>query len=362
MIEKKERKVNTYLIVALFLSVGFILMALVLHQVKNYEKSVLQVYADQQDSYVQLVLEQIYLVDDRDSEEIVSKIIGTLDTSSNKHWTLAESDSMVFVKDVTETNKFRGFTTETYYVSDSAKAFIDNLSMNKVKHSFIEMNDEEYIASGVRFEYNGANYKICLLTNTDIVLDHNAYLSAKTNVSLLGVLLFVLLIISNIFFGIYTEKWYKKYKSEKEIQKELRLTVNKLSEELGKDSLYDTRYMLFGIAAMPGILKKLEDRNAFPLSLAFSRCSDADSMNDFLAGIATIFGRNVFRFKYSETDILFIGIKEEFKRDDFSAIVEQYEAKVLAFDYIEEMTLEPLEEHVDNFCKKAVEDGEHTVL
>lgn len=104
---------------------------------------------------VQLVLDQINLKDNRDDEQIIKDILGAMDASSNRYWTFSKDQSMLFVKDVTETNKYKGVNTATYYISDSAKEFLNNLSVNNVIHSYIEINDNRYIASGVMFEYKG---------------------------------------------------------------------------------------------------------------------------------------------------------------------------------------------------------------
>ena len=97
---------------------------LVWYQIANFEAGMLDVCATQQDAYVQLVLDQINIKSNRDNEEIITEILGSLDASSNKYWTFSKNEAMVFVKDVLETNKYQGFTTATYYVSESAKAFL----------------------------------------------------------------------------------------------------------------------------------------------------------------------------------------------------------------------------------------------
>ena len=89
-------------------------------QMKSYEDSILSIYAEQQDAYVQLVLDQINLKDNRNDEQIIKEILETMDASSNHYWTFSKDQSMLFVKDITETNKYKGVTASTYYMSDSA--------------------------------------------------------------------------------------------------------------------------------------------------------------------------------------------------------------------------------------------------
>ena len=110
-------------------------------QISIYESGILEVCATQQDAYVQLVLDQINIKSNRDDEQIIKEILGTMDASSNRYWTFLKDQSMLFVKDVTETNKYKGVTPATYYISDSAKDFLDSLTVNNVTHSYIDVND-----------------------------------------------------------------------------------------------------------------------------------------------------------------------------------------------------------------------------
>ena len=56
-------------------------------------------------------------------------------------------------------------------------------------HESIRMDGVRYVASGVKFEYNSAEYKICLLTNDTVILDNNIFLSSKIGLYVFGVLL-----------------------------------------------------------------------------------------------------------------------------------------------------------------------------
>ena len=128
------------------------------HQAQEYERSTLAIYAEQQDAYVQLVLDQINLLEDRSDEEIVQNILGSLDTSGRKYWTLTKDQALLFVKDITETNRYKGLTTETFFTSDSAAHFLKKLAVNRVVHQMITLDGDRYVASGVIFEYNGAQF------------------------------------------------------------------------------------------------------------------------------------------------------------------------------------------------------------
>ena len=112
---QKKRDFRIWIVAGVMMTLVVICVCCAWAQMKKYERGVLDVYAVQQDGYVQLVLDQINLQEDQDSEEIVHNILETLDASSNHYWTLSDAGSLVFVKDVLETNRYKGFTQESYY-------------------------------------------------------------------------------------------------------------------------------------------------------------------------------------------------------------------------------------------------------
>lgn len=158
-------------------TVSFILFS---YEIKQFENGILDVVATSQDGYVRLVLDQINLKENREDEEIVKNILSTLDASNNKYWTFSKGDTLLFVKDVLETEKYKSFTASTYYHSISSQQFYDKLTKNKVIHEVIHINNHNYIASGTVFSYNGSEYRLALLSNEDAILENNIYLKGKT--------------------------------------------------------------------------------------------------------------------------------------------------------------------------------------
>lgn len=98
--KKKKREVSAWLVtlgaIAVILIIGFLAWL----QLGTYERGILDVYAVQQDGYVQLVLDQINLIENDTDEALVNDILATFDASSNKYWTLSHDDALVFIKDV----------------------------------------------------------------------------------------------------------------------------------------------------------------------------------------------------------------------------------------------------------------------
>lgn len=342
-------------------SVLFVLAigALAYLQLKNYESGVLDIYARQQDGYVQLVLDQINLLEDREDEEIVNNILATLDASTNQYWTMSRQDAMVFVKDVLETNRYKGFTTATYYVSDSAQDFIDNLKFDDVSHSNIQVGERIFIASGVKFKYNGGQYRICLLTSSDTVLDHNAYLSAKVNLSVLAIIVLAAFVILGIVLARMSEKWYKAYEEEQAIDRELRKNVERLSEELTKENLYDSRHMAFQAKALPMLLQKIEIRNVWPLTFLFLHFEEKKDRDAYLKNSQAILDKRVMRLVWDDKRILLVALNcPDIADSDLISIIGERKIKIegrLQLDTEPELYLENV---FGKFAEQVMSHGE----
>lgn len=280
--KKKKSEVNVWLVTLSVLLVVLVIGFLAWLQLDTYEHGILDVYAVQQDGYVQLVLDQINLIKDESDEAIVNDILATLDASSNKYWTLSKEDALVFIKDVQETNRYKGFTTATYFVSDSARDFIKELQVNRVVHRTIELNDVPYIASGVKFEYGGEEYRICLLTTSAIILDHNAYLSAKINLFILFIIILAVFIVGGLVLSIIAQNRYKALAQSAEDNKQLREQIERLTELFTRQELYNTRYMAFCEPAVEILIDKLEQRDIWPLNYIVVKCSSEEQRNQFM--------------------------------------------------------------------------------
>lgn len=202
------------------------------YTVAQFEDGIVDIAAVQQDEYVQLVLDQINLKENRDEEEIITKILSTLDASSTRYWTFTKEETMLFVKDVLETNKYKGFTSSTYYDSDSAQKFYQNLKLDSVEHQTIHLNDRSYIASGTAFSYNGSTYRLVLLSNRESILENNSFLRGKTElyINYCGLIL-ILLLCSCVLAWKYDRVTADKNKANAEIQK-LNDTILKLNHEV----------------------------------------------------------------------------------------------------------------------------------
>lgn len=278
-------------------------------QMKQYEKGLLDVCATGQDGYVQLVLDQINLNQNRDDEEIITDILGTLDASSNKYWTFSKDQAMLFVKDVTETNKYKGFTTSTYYVSDSAKDFLNNLKLNRVSHSEIEIEGKNYIASGVVFEYNSNEYRLCLLTNRDVFLENNTFLGAKSElITLIGAVLVMLLLVPTFAVRKLQQETDRAEDAEDTVR-ELNNKIIELNDQLNDKYFYDTKNSVWAIDALPTFVEKLKERKVSPVTAVHISCRDEEHRLEFLNSSAITLDKNVLRYECKDSGLLFLMIQ-----------------------------------------------------
>lgn len=356
---KKLKRVNAWVVIIAVLAFVALVGGIAWSQLHTYEEGVLDVYAVQQDGYVQLVLDQINLQENRENEEIVQNILGTLDASSNRYWTLSETDSLVFVKDVLETNRYKGFTTETYYTSKSAESFIHNLEDDRVTHSMISINDRTYVASGVRFSYNGKTYHMCLLTGEDAVLDQNTYLSAKVSLILLVMLALAVVICGGVVLAMLAEKWYQKYSSTEQENLMLTATIEKLNHERTKDMLFHTRYTAFDRKALPTLLEKMEQKAVWPLEMLIVRCEEGNKRQSFMGSIQIYLDRKTIRVILDDTYIALLTMQSECRTmSEAGEMIHDMGGELVARKQLEERPQQYLEAEFSELWKGVTDDGQ----
>lgn len=281
-------------------------------QLYNYEQGVLDVYATQQDGYVQLVLEQIRLASKRGANpEEIENIVGTLDASTNRYWTLSRQNSLVFVKNVMETNRYQGFTTASYYHTSSAQSFVQTLERDRVTHSTITIDEQPYIASGVMFVYHGVHYRVCLLTNANTVLDHNAYLTAKINLTTLGVVALCAFVVFIELLSYLADKYRRLYVREATANDVLRQQTEKLNATLQKEDLYDARRTAYTVRALPMLWQKLEGLDPYPMTFLILRCPGEELQQNFLQFTRFQMSNKILRVFLDADHILLLLLRAE---------------------------------------------------
>ena len=355
------KKITNIKVISVLIILAAVIMAVIgWHEAKDYEQSVLAIYAEQQDAYVQLVLDQINVLDDRSDEEIVKKILGSLDTSGRKYWTLTKDQALLFVKDVMETKRYKGLTTETFFTSDSAAKFLQDLEINRVIHETIQMDGVRYVASGVIFEYNGAEYKICLLTNDTVILDNNIFLSSKIGLYVFGVLLLGLLLVVSMIFANVLDLREKRMKAMKEHITGLNKVLTEQTEMIREMNWYHTRWSVFKPSAMEMFVQKIVQRQIVPVvfvSLAF----DSEEQRDyFLQKAQILLDEKVVRFEREYGDglvLLFL----RYQAQEVEKALELMKSQGASFRTEKQMECREaftLQETYESFMTQILQEGE----
>ena len=294
--KKKNGQKRNYISVSLVLLVMTLIVAglvvLTFFEMKRYEEGILDVCATQQDSYVQLVIDQINLKENRTDQEIIESILSTLDSSSNRYWTFSKQQTMLYVKDALETNRYQALTADSYYTTDSANVFIDDLMLNKVIHERIELEGKDYIASGALFEYGGDEYRICLLTNTTVLLDNNKFLGSKEELIILFIIIYSVIFILPIVMTIIHNRLKKKILETSSDLNTVNASVERLNELLSVSDIYDNRKNLFRLSNITLFLDEFrEQRKAFPIAFIAVRYAEKETVAKFFGKNSVALGR-----------------------------------------------------------------------
>lgn len=312
--KKKNVEFNYNLLTATVVIVTVIFAVVGLAQLAVYDNNILEIYADQQDDYVQLVLDQINMKKYYSDEEIIEDILNSLDASGQKYWTLSKDESILFVKDVTETYRYKGFTTETYYISDSAKEFLDGLNVNYVTHSIIFMDDDEYVASGVKFEYHDSYYRICLLTNRNVILENNSFLSAKVTLYIVFVLMIAASVISTIALGTSVVVNKRKINRLSDDNEEKNLKIVELNKALKANNAYQPKWNLYDESVLNVFAKKFQENGTRPIALILLQFDLTSDRNIFLEKAQFLLDKKVLRFApYSDNELLLVFVQYDMR-------------------------------------------------
>lgn len=278
------------------------------YQLQHYEDNLLEIYAGQQDAYTQLVLDQINLVGGRSDEGMVRDILSSIDGSNSQYWTLSKNNALVYVKDGADTARYKGLSSESYYAADTARTFVEGLQRDRVVHGVIELDGRRFIASGVVFSYNGGEYQLCLLTSEYVVVDHNAYMLARTNLSIAILLTLFLFLTGVLLMGLRGDKWLKRARKTEKENQSLRRQLSELGSAMATGSVYDAHLGAFSMEWVPAFLKKLKAQDAWPVTLVRLTFPGEEKAASFLTSLSYIFSRDVVRF-YEGTDVLLAFLK-----------------------------------------------------
>lgn len=283
----------------LIIMTGFLILSICLaaKAFKAYEGGILDICATQQDSYVKLVVSQINLKENRDDQEMISRILGTLDQSSGRYWILSKDQQMLFVKDTLETNRYKQLTAGSYYGDGDAGDFFEGLDSGQAAHARIMLGQKEYIASGMLFENGGETYKVCLMTNTDVILDDNEFLGAKSMLLALMGIIYAIIFVLPLSMATAWNKKTALYEEMDNNIKKMRLRIDKMNARLSLEDIYDNRKNIFQLYMLPMFIKEYKTRSdAFPVSFLAYRYKEGSTAADFFIKNGVLLGKRDIKF------------------------------------------------------------------
>jgi hypothetical protein len=212
----------------------------------------------------------------------------------------------LFVKNVTETSKYQGSSTEDFNLDEAGEAFFAALTLNRVQHTILLLNGERYVASGTLFSYNDKTYHLCLLTDETVILDNNDFLSVKIEMYIYILVILVTLLVVTMTAEILTQrKEINIHKSRDRIEV-LNRYVGELEAELQEKESYNSRYNVYGMQMIDSFMLQL-DMNSVR-RVVFARLHFPNEMVKikFLSDAETLLDQNVLRFQEDSGDILLL--------------------------------------------------------
>ncbi|MDO4877313.1 MAG: hypothetical protein Q3987_08020, partial [Oscillospiraceae bacterium] len=102
MSNSRTKYVAAVTIGAVFIAI--LLSAFAWWEIVNYEQGVAELYAQEQDGYVEIVARQIERYGDVAGDKFVEDTIEMLDSTSQRYWTLDNTQYFLFVKSINETD------------------------------------------------------------------------------------------------------------------------------------------------------------------------------------------------------------------------------------------------------------------
>jgi len=288
-----------------------VIMALIMeiyafYQLGIYEQGFLEIYAVEQDGYVKTTLDQIERLGDEATEENITAIIASLDATTSKYWMLSTENNILFIKSVTETNKYKNYNADSYYSSGSAMDFVRSLERGKVTHALITLDDGRYIASGGIFTWKNQSYRICLLTLDKAIMDQNIMLEPKHTIIIHLTITLALFLVTVIATVNILAKRRVELETEKSRNIELNDNIEHLDKLLKREIAYDANNHIFSMSVLPEFLEKLDKKDVRPLCMAYFEFDFPFLKDEFLADITVLLDRDVIRFDATGLGVLIL--------------------------------------------------------
>ncbi len=286
------------------------------YYLNQFRNGILQVYARQQDAFVKLVLDQINLHKSEGDKEVITDIIATLDSSNSRYWTLSEDNSILFIKNIQETNRYKGFTPKTYFSTEEGMSFLDDLKLNHVSHTIFEIDGQVYVISGTLFNFGGHEYNLALMTDRDVILEENTFLAADImiRVVIFGLLLlglFAFLGMTYVIIGLENEIDQKDAQLSEE-----KKTVAKLNHRITRHDMFHPRWNLYQESVFDTFIDGFDKRGITDYRICFLKFKTEEKRNAFLEDACVYLDRKVLRFQMDAEPLVIFLLFINYDRDE----------------------------------------------
>jgi DNA-binding transcriptional regulator of glucitol operon len=195
-------------------------------QLYRYEDGMAEIYAEEQDGYVALVVDKIKSGDTVVAE--AQETVELLKSADDHYWTLDNRNTILYIKNVTETNVYRNVSPDKYYKTKSARNFIENMRESEVNHKIIVIDDKKYIASGTIINVGGEKLRMILLTDYHILFTNNEYLSNKIYLEIAIIAVAIIFVVTLIMMAIYIGRQNDKIQGVIDENKKLAEKIERL--------------------------------------------------------------------------------------------------------------------------------------
>ena len=166
------------------------------------------------------------------------------------------------------------------------------------------------MASGVVFEYAGQEYRISLLTAADVILDNNAFLSAKITIIIMMLLIFVIVMVAFMAFGVFLDRLRGESEALNAHIEEQNMKIEDLDQEVLHMEQFSTRWNAYNVSVLPTFLEKLRDRGAYPIRIKKLSFDKPASRDEFLEHAQMLLDKKVLRFTTdSDTELVLVFIE-----------------------------------------------------
>lgn len=346
-----KHKFNFFILTVIVVFFAMAADGFIIYQLNNYETRFLEIYGAEQDGYVKIILEQINRLDDEGTETDITNIISSLDSTASRYWTLSKGDSILFVKSVTETNRYRGFNDGTYYATETASEFMNSLGVNQVGHRIIYLDNDRFIASGMIFDWQGEQYRICLLTYDRVILEDNVLLECRNAIIIILSIVLALLIILSMIMSkrITRQSLYIDRQEERVVWQNQQIEL--LDEQLKREYAFSASKHVFRNSVLDEFLETLDKKGVYPLHFAVFATESEEARDEFFEHMQIMLDNNVLRFSMGENQVLLIFVRyEKSVSDRIIESLENWDVHGVAEQYCED-NMNSYKSQFDTFWK-----------